>query len=111
MCIRDRWEDTGSGTAYRRSGTSGGDLVIPAAIDGLPVTAIASRAFCAATLDSVTFPAGLRTLGDSAFYCARIVQPVVIPAGVEEIGAYAFSYVSGHSKRRNPQWSGGRPGR
>ena len=89
------WEDTGSGTAYRRSGTSGGDLVIPAAIDGLPVTAIASRAFCAATLDSVTFPAGLRTIADSAFYCARIVQPVVIPAGVEEIGAYAFSYVSG----------------
>ena len=89
------WEDTGSGTAYRRSGTSGGDLVIPAAIDGLPVTAIASHAFCAATLDSVAFPASLRTIADSAFYCARIVQPVVIPAGVEEIGAYAFSYVSG----------------
>ena len=89
------WEDTGSGTSYRRSGTSGGDLVIPAAIDGLPVTAIASHAFCAATLDSVAFPASLRTIADSAFYCARIVQPVVIPAGVEEIGAYAFSYVSG----------------
>ena len=45
----------------------GGDLVIPAQLDGLPVTAIAAGAFGNITANTVAFPPTLKTVEENAF--------------------------------------------
>ena len=50
-------------TGYRGSG----DLVIPARLDGLPVTAVAAGAFGDVTADTAAFPPTLKTVEENAF--------------------------------------------
>ena len=60
------WEQVGEEitiTGYRGSG----DLVIPARLDGLPVTAIAANAFGDITADRAAFPPTLKTIEEGAF--------------------------------------------
>ena len=72
------------------SGTSG-SLVIPAAFDNCPVTAIAPAAFkdCA-QLAAVSVPASVRVIPEEAFMGCTALESVVLVEGLEEIGACAF---------------------
>ena len=60
------WERVGD--AVTITGYSGsGDLVIPSQLGGLPVTAIAARAFGDVAADRVAFPSTLETIEEAAF--------------------------------------------
>ena len=88
-------------------------LVIPAELDGHPVTSVADFAFQHWTslesvvlpdtvtaignsafaycdlLESINFPEGLQTIGDEAFFSSNL-QAVTVPDSVTSIGQYAF---------------------
>ncbi|MER2191313.1 MAG: leucine-rich repeat protein [Solibacillus sp.] len=84
------------------------NIVIPAKIEGLPVTEIADRAFyfdrSAYGLDgtfeptgysdlfiqSVTLPSTLKRIGDEAFYNHHI-RKITLPSNLKEIGTSAFA--------------------
>ena len=75
-------------TAY--TGTASA-VVIPSAIDGLPVTEIGENAFLDCTfLESVTFPDTLKVIGDDAFEACTSLKAVSFPDSLESIGSYAF---------------------
>lgn len=68
------------------------DFVIPAEIDGLPVTSIGDDAFeFGSNLTSVTIPDSITYIGAGAFYHCSILNSVTIPDSVTSIGAGAFS--------------------
>jgi Leucine Rich Repeat (LRR) protein len=70
---------------------AGGNLIIPAAINGLPVKSIGDWAFLQSTdLDNVTIPDGICNIGDSAFYYCTGLSLVGIPNSVTNIGQAAF---------------------
>ncbi len=76
-------------------GGAGGAVVIPAQIDGLPVTGIGSSAFYFCTsLTSITIPASVTSIGSSAFANCSSLTSVTIPAGVTSISSKAFSNCS-----------------
>ena len=68
-----------------------GEIVIPSAFGGNPVTAIEEYAFydCAA-LTGVTIPVGVKTIGEGAFSGCIALANVTISEGVESIGMSAF---------------------
>lgn len=69
------------------------DVVIPAQLEGHPVTKIGSNAFKYVNINSVTIPDGVKTIGEYAFqYCG--LKDVNIPNSVTRIEAGAF-YHSG----------------
>lgn len=69
----------------------GGDVTIPATLDGLPVTAIEYRAFAYnPSLTNVTLPNSLAFIGTDAFYECTNLATVTIPNGVITIGRSAF---------------------
>lgn len=68
-----------------------GDLYIPSAINGEPVTAINDYAFLFCTaLTSVTLPASVDTVGNYAFFCCTNLQSVTFQGYVETVGSRAF---------------------
>ncbi len=92
------------------------ELVIPASIDGKPVTAIASDAFrgnivikkvelpnsievigahafddCS-ELAEINIPAKVTSIGDGAFFCCESLKEISFPEGLESIGKGAFYY-------------------
>jgi hypothetical protein len=97
-------EKTPNGLEYERNGQGGvtitgctgkaAALVIPAAIEGLPVTSIGESAFAGYGLTSVIIPAGVTSIGDSAFSACWGLTSVIIPGSVTSIGAGAFSMCS-----------------
>lgn len=74
-------------TGYTGSETN---LVIPAVIDGHPVTAIGDKAFYNSVITSVTIPSGVVSIGNSAFENCKALKEVAIPSGVTTIGSAAF---------------------
>jgi hypothetical protein len=70
---------------------SGGDLAIPAEIDGKPVTAIGDDAFYSKQLTSVTIGNSVTYIGDGAFASNQLTS-VTIPNSVTYIGNDAFSW-------------------
>lgn len=69
-----------------------GDVVIPATIDGYPVTSIDKEAFIAQTdLISITIPEGVTTIGPRAFSGCNSLTRVILPDTLTTIGEYAFS--------------------
>ena len=71
---------------------SGGAVVIPATIDGLPVTGIGDEAFDGyADLTSVTIPNSVTSIGTNAFYDCYNLTSVTIGNSVTNIGDEAFS--------------------
>ncbi len=80
---------TGLITGYNGAG---GDVEIPAEIDGVAVTGIGDNAFqdCD-TLTSVIIPASVTSIGSYAFYDCTYLESVAIPDGISSISSYAFS--------------------
>lgn len=66
-------------------------VVIPAEIDGLPVTAIADYTFDnLENLSSVTIPEGVTTIGKDAFSCCYKLTDISLPESLTAIGNSAF---------------------
>ena len=74
-----------------RDGNLGATVIIPAAIEGLPVTRIADSAFSGfSQMTSISFPATLTAIDGNAFQgCASLIS-VSIPNAVTSIGDFAF---------------------
>jgi hypothetical protein len=83
--------NNGTITITRYTGP-GGDVVIPATINGMPVTRIGNVAFFICTsLTSVTIPDSVTSIGDHAFgWCISLTR-VVIGARVTDIEDMAFT--------------------
>ena len=69
-----------------------GDVTIPAAYQGAPVTSIADDAFEARReVTSVTVPEGVKTIGSRAFGNCSALESVSLPSSLVSLGAEAFS--------------------
>ena len=67
------------------------DVIIPAVLDGYPVTGIGDAAFNACdAISSITIPDTVTTIGARAFYMCSSLESIAIPHGVTFIGADAF---------------------
>src|SRR5579871_4181151 len=70
---------------------SGGVVIIPEKINGLPVTSIGDNAFAGGSgLTTVTIPNTVTSIGSFAFDGCAGLSSITIPDGVTSIGAYAF---------------------
>ncbi len=96
-----------------------GDIVVPATINGKPVTEIGPSAFFACRritsitlpefvtrigkaafsvcdkMQSVNIPAGVTAIEDETFYSCRALEQLDLPAGITHIGQSAFLSCSG----------------
>ena len=82
-----RNDDTVSITKYIGEDT---DVVIPAAIDGKPVTVIGERAFSRKPIETVVLPDGLKQIWQYAFSNCTALQSSVIPDSVEWLASCVF---------------------
>ena len=70
---------------------SASELVIPAEVNGKPVTSIGNSAFSFCTrLTSVTIPNSVTSIGNHAFHYCPGLTSVTIPNSVTSIGDWAF---------------------
>jgi hypothetical protein len=70
---------------------NGGEVKIPAKIEGFPVTGILFHAFLRATITSVTIPDSVTVIGDGAFsQCGRLAT-ATLPKNLKEIPTNLFS--------------------
>ncbi len=84
-------ENNGSITIDKYYGTEK-NLVIPAEIDGVPVTAVGASAFAGNTdIVTLTIPSGIKKIGMRAFSNCDNLEEVVIVEGVEIIENDAFN--------------------
>ncbi|MDB4420529.1 leucine-rich repeat domain-containing protein [Akkermansiaceae bacterium] len=68
-----------------------GDLIIPAKIEGKPITSIGNSAFQSSTnLTSITIPDSVISIGINAFKNCRSLTSITIGNGVTSYGAFAF---------------------
>lgn len=78
-------------TGYNPS--TGLNMVIPAATNGYPVTAIGNGAFQLANLiTNVVIPNTIGSMDDNAFYACIRLKSVFIPASVTNLGRAVFAY-------------------
>ena len=81
--------NNGSITITGYTGT-GGDVVIPSATNGLPVTSIGDYAFDDSTLTNVTIPGSVTNIGSYAFVECTNLASVTMSNGVINIGGGTF---------------------
>lgn len=75
---------------------TGGDVVIPATINGLPVTRLWNSLFSGVTgLTGITIPGSVVTIGSSAFAGCTGLVGVTIPYSVTNVANFAFSGCTG----------------
>ena len=67
-------------------------VIIPAEINGLPVTGIGAEAFEESGVTSVTIPGSVTSLGDSAFFYCQSLTNVTIANAATSIGDNAFNF-------------------
>lgn len=87
------WFTNEEGTLYFDAGLYEGsqELVIPATVDGEPVTAISNDCFAGNDfITTVILPDTLTEIGDGAFAKCSAMRGIFIPEGVRYIGAGAF---------------------
>src|SRR5574344_699206 len=65
------------------------DVIIPSAIDSVPVTSIGNFAFKNNNLTNLVIPSSVTSIGEIAFSNNNLTN-LVIPSSVTSIGAYAF---------------------
>lgn len=67
------------------------NVLIPDSFNGLPVTAIAEKAFYKCDfLKSVVLPEGVKSTGDYAFWSCKALPEITLPDTLETIGKWAF---------------------
>lgn len=94
----------GKGTITGYKGT-GGDVVIPNTIGGVPVTAIGPKAFSGnPNLKSISMPS-VTSIDDFAFYNCYNLLTINMPE-VTSIGYYAFAYCYGLTEIDMPEATG-----
>jgi len=90
-------------TEYRVSGPTviSGNVVIPAAFNGLPVTEIGNvndttlnGAFSNTGIRSIIIPSTVTSIGANAFYGCTSLDSIAIPESVKIIGSSAFGFCS-----------------
>lgn len=87
--------DNGEEVMIRGYAGSEPDIVIPAEINGLPVTRIAESAFKEnQVIRSVVIPDSVVEIGVSAFHNCKNLQSVVLSKNVAELQQYTFAYCS-----------------
>ena len=68
-----------------------GDTIdLPDQIDGLPVLAIADKAFFGTGIKSITLPASLVSIGARAFQNCQKLEAIRLPDSIRKIEAYTF---------------------
>lgn len=88
------YADNGDGTCTI-TGYTGEEteLVIPAELDGLKVTAIGESAFRdSIILTSIALPDSVTSIESHAFCSSSSLQSIVLPAHLKSIGEFAFTY-------------------
>lgn len=71
--------------------SSATDVIIPSSIDGYAVTGIDEKAFQnISSMKTVSFPAGLKNIGQYAFEGCTALTTVVLPDSLINLGEYAF---------------------
>jgi hypothetical protein len=74
----------------------GGEVEVPAALDGVPVREIGSSAFSnQGALTGVTLPEGITVVQDGAFWGCTALARVTLPESLTTIGARAFGNCTG----------------
>ena len=70
---------------------TGGTVIIPAAINSLPVTSLGPSAFAGSSVTNITIPGAVTNIGDSAFGGCFGLTSAAFPKGLLTIGPNAFS--------------------
>jgi hypothetical protein len=84
---------TNSGaTIIQRYTGQGGDVTIPDAIDGFPVTCIGNYAFESTSVTSITIPNSVTYIGNGAFWGCSSLTSITIPNSVTNIGSCVFDF-------------------
>ncbi len=85
--------DEEKGECAVKSKKKGGlDIKIPAEVNGIPVTSVAKAAFKDnQSINSITLPDSVRTIGSSAFSGCSNLQSITLPASLETLYGYAFN--------------------
>ncbi|MDC0268971.1 leucine-rich repeat domain-containing protein, partial [Akkermansiaceae bacterium] len=79
-------------TITGRAAGASGELIIPANIEGKPVTSIGAGAFgWHDSLTSITIPDGVTSIGNRAFSGCTSLTSITIPDSVTSIGGGAFA--------------------
>lgn len=81
-------KEEGKITGY--SDTAPKHVIIPSTINGVTVEGISKSAFYKKSLNSVTMPKGITSIGPNAFRENKLTS-VIIPKGVKIIGHHAFT--------------------
>jgi hypothetical protein len=69
----------------------GGDITVPAALEGYPVTAIGDYAFAnCTTIASITLPSGVTSIGRYAFYECQALTTIALSDTITSLGLDAF---------------------
>lgn len=93
VTVKPLFETTGTETAVTMTKYNGSEtnVVIPATINSIPVTAIGANAFSGnASVTAVTLPATVTTLGEQAFQGCVKLNTVDLPATITSIPSQAF---------------------
>jgi hypothetical protein len=82
-----QWVTNGESITITNYIGAGGALVVPMAINGLPVTRIEANAFASeVNITSITVPEGILCIGDNAFASLDNVTSITLPNSVTNIG-------------------------
>ncbi len=82
--------DDGEGAVIISYTGTSAEMVIPDTLDDHPVIAIGDQAFNFLTIETVTLPDTIRSIGNMAFYQCASLRQVTIQEGVTSIGTCCF---------------------